>query len=206
MKFTSMFRRRKPYEAVTEEERIARYVYLLNTLPASVVERAHASAFKDLPPEKRREMFDELRPFMADDERETASDDPKLLAKLIRRAEDRRAQRANGGPAEDGGRVATDMGDPLDALDPRTILMKTGVMPIVAMNVVVSQTVASYFLVGAGALNLGYEPAWVGELVDPGPASGGHFHGGDGGGGWIDGGGGFGGFGDGGFGDGGGGG
>ena len=206
MKFTSRFRRKKPYEAVTEEERISRYVYLLNTLPASVIESAHASAFKDLPPEKRREMFDELRPFMADDERETASDDPKFLAKLMRRAEDRRKQRADGGTSDDGGRVAAEIRDPLDAIDPRDILMKTGVMPIVAMNVLVSQTVASYFLVGAGALNVGYEPAWVGALIDPGSASGGgHFYGGDAGGGWIDGGGGFGGFGDGGFGGGGGG-
>jgi hypothetical protein len=188
MKFTSRFRRKKPYEAVTEEERISRYVYLLNTLPASVVEKAHASAFKDLPPEKRREMFDELRPFMADDERETASDDPTFLAKLMRRAEDRRAQRANGGPSDDGGRVATDIGDPLDSIDPRNILMKAGVMPIVAMNVLMSQAVASYYLVGAGALNMGYEPAWVGELVDPGSAGGGA---GSFGGGWDSGGGGW---------------
>jgi hypothetical protein len=189
MKFTSRFRRKKPYEAVSEEERISRYVYLLNTLPASVVESAHASAFKDLPPEKRREMFDELRPFMADDERETASDDPKFLAKLMRRAEDRRAQRANGGPTDDGGRVTTDIGDPLDAIDPRNILTKAGIMPIVAMNVVMSQAVASYYLVGAGALNVGYEPAWVGELADPGSAGGGG--GGLFGGNWDSGGGGF---------------
>jgi hypothetical protein len=189
MKFTSRFRRKKPYEAVSEEERISRYVYLLNTLPASVVESAHASAFKDLPPEKRREMFDELRPFMADDERETASDDPTFLAKLVRRAEDRRAQRANGGPSDDGGRVATDIGDPLDSIDPRNILMKAGIMPIVAMNVVMSQAVASYFLVGAGALNVGYQPAWVGELADPGSAGGGG--GGLFGGNWDSGGGGF---------------
>lgn len=205
MRFTSRFRRKKPYEAVTEEERISRYVYLLNTLPASVIESAHASAFKDLPPEKRREMFDELRPFMADDERETASDDPKFLAKLMRRAEDRRKQRADGGTSDDSGRVATEIRDPLDAIDPRDILMKTGVMPIVAMNVLVSQTVASYFLVGAGALNAGYEPEWVGALIDPGSASGDHFHGGPG---WLDGSAGFGdgGFGGGGGGDGGGGG
>ena len=43
MKFTSRFRRKKPYEAVTEEERISRYVYLLNTLPASVVEEFPAT-------------------------------------------------------------------------------------------------------------------------------------------------------------------
>jgi len=188
MGIISRFRHKKdPYAALTDEERISRYVYLLNTLPASIVESAHATAFKDLPVEKRREMFDELRPFMAEDERETASDDPKFLATLMRRAEDRRAKRVNGRDPDDGGAVATDIGDPLDAIDPRNILMKTGVMPIVAMNVMMSQSVASYYLVGAGALNLGYEPAWVGGLVDSGSAGGG----GHGGGGWDGGGGGF---------------
>lgn len=67
MGMLSRFRRRRtPYEASTDEERIARYVYLLNTLPASVIESAHASAFADVPPERRREMFDQLRPFLAD--------------------------------------------------------------------------------------------------------------------------------------------
>jgi len=189
MGIISRFRHRKdPYAALTDEERISRYVYLLNTLPASVVESAHASAFKDLPVEKRREMFDQLRPFMAEDEHETASDDPKLLAKLVRRAEERRAKRANGRDADDGGAIATDIGDPLDAIDPRSILMKSGVMPIVAMNVIMSQAVGSYFLIGAGALNVGYEPAWVGELADPGSAGGG---GGLFGGGFDGGGGGF---------------
>ena len=87
----------RPYAALTDEERISRYVYLLNTLPASVIESAHAKAFEDLPPEQRREMFEQLRPFMSEDEREAASDDPTVLAKLVRRAEERRAQRARTG-------------------------------------------------------------------------------------------------------------
>ena len=40
MGMLSRFRRKKPYAAVTDEERIARYVYLLNTLPPQVVESA----------------------------------------------------------------------------------------------------------------------------------------------------------------------
>ncbi|HEX7346205.1 MAG TPA: hypothetical protein VF253_05400, partial [Candidatus Limnocylindrales bacterium] len=58
----SRFRRRKnPYAAASEEEQIARYVYLLNTLPASVIESAHATAFQDVPVQRRREMFEQLR-------------------------------------------------------------------------------------------------------------------------------------------------
>ena len=53
--------RRTPYAALTDEERISRYVYLLNTLPASVIESAHAKAFEDVPPERRREMFEQLQ-------------------------------------------------------------------------------------------------------------------------------------------------
>ena len=47
---------------------MSRYVYLLGSLPTSVIEKAHAQAFKDLPREKRRELFEELRPFLADGE------------------------------------------------------------------------------------------------------------------------------------------
>ncbi len=71
----SGFRRKRRVAALTDEERIGRYVYLLNTLPASVIERAHAKAFQDLPPEQRRAMFDQLRPFMSESERDAASDD-----------------------------------------------------------------------------------------------------------------------------------
>ena len=95
----ALFRRHKkrPYAALSDEERIARYVYLLNTLPASVIESAHAKAFEDVPPERRREMFEQLRPFMSETEQAAASDDPTVLARLIRRAEEHRAERKASG-------------------------------------------------------------------------------------------------------------
>nr|BFF11195.1 hypothetical protein GCM10025699_24980 [Microbacterium flavescens] len=62
MGMLSRFRRKRRYAALSDEERIGRYVYLLNTLPASVIEKAHASAFSDVPAERRREMFEQLRP------------------------------------------------------------------------------------------------------------------------------------------------
>jgi hypothetical protein len=202
----SRFRRKRRFEALTDEERISRYVYLLNTLPASVIEHAHASAFKDVPAQRRREMFEQLRPFMSDAERDTASDDPTVLAKLVRRAEERRAERAASEAA--AARTATQEGlDPRDAVDSRALLLSSGVSVVVAQNFLLAAAVTTYFSVGAGSLGLGSEPMWVDESY--GQASSGAFDGGGYGGGGDGGGfgGGFdgGGFGGGGFGDGGGG-
>lgn len=187
MGMLSRFRRRRRYEALTDEERIARYVYLLNTLPASVIESAHAAAFKDVPAQRRREMFEQLRPFMSEKEQAAASDDPTVLAKLVRRAEERRAQRAAGGGRTDGETaVATatrgDL-DPRDAVDSRDLLLTSGVALMVSQNFLMSSAVVTYFAAGGGSLAIGSEPAWVGETYDGGSAGGyGGFDGGGAGG------------------------
>jgi len=172
----SKFRRRKnPYAAASEEEQIARYVYLLNTLPASVIESAHASAFADLSAAQRREMLDRLRPFMSDAERTASADDPGLLAKLVRRAEERRAARAPGetpdAEAEASVRTATAIADP-NYVDPRAVMMQTGVMSLVAYQFLLTSSVSAYFTVGAGSLMIGDQPGWVGDAFDPGSAGG----------------------------------
>jgi hypothetical protein len=172
----SKFRRRKnPYAAASEEEQIARYVYLLTTLPASVIESAHASAFKDLSPAQRREMLEQLRPFMSDAERAAPADDPHLLAKLVRRAEDRRAARASSGSPDAGAeasvRTSTATADP-DYVDPRAVMMQTGVMSLVAYQFLLTSSVSAYFTVGAGSLMIGDQPGWVGDTFDAGSAGG----------------------------------
>ncbi|HWM17379.1 MAG TPA: hypothetical protein VNP97_12415 [Microbacterium sp.] len=209
MGILTRFRRRKnPYTAVSEEEQISRYVYLLNTLPASVIESAHASAFRDVPAARRREMFEQLRPFMSDAERDAAPDDPNVLAKLVRRAEERRAQHAaaSGGAdaaAEASVTTRTATADPDASVDPRDVMMRSGVMALVAYQFIVANSVTAYFTVGAGSLMIGDQPGWVGDMVDPGSAGidaggfGGGFDGGGsfdagGFGGGFDGGGGFG--------------
>lgn len=218
----SRFRRRKtPYRAATEEEQIARYVYLLGSLPASVIESAHASAFADVPPERRRQMFEQLRPFLAESERDAAAEDPTVIARLVRRAEEHRARRAAEADAatraaaapaatavavDDGDPRGRFDGDPRDQVDTRSMLLQVGVLTIVANQFLLSSSVAAYFTVGAGSLQLASEPGWVGETYDPGLGGfdGGGFGGGaydsggfggfDGGGfGGFDGGGGFGG-------------
>lgn len=199
MGMLSRFQRRRRVAALTDEERIGRYVYLLNTLPAPVIEGAHATAFKELPPDRRREMFEQLRPFMAESERNAASDDPSVLAKLVRRAEERRAQRE--GQTDAATRpTSVAEADPRDAVDSRRLLLDNGVAVVVAQNFLLSAAVMSYWSVGGGSLAIASEPAWVGDTYDTG--SGGGFDGGgfDGGGyGGFDGGG-FGGFDGGGFG------
>ena len=79
MALWSRRRQREPYAAVTEEERMARYVYLLATLPPTVIQRAHEAAFGRLPLERRQEMFEKLRPFMSERER-VRDPQPALLA------------------------------------------------------------------------------------------------------------------------------
>lgn len=202
MKMLRRFRRRKsPYAAASEEEQIARYVYLLNTLPASVIESAHATAFRNIPADKRREMFDSLRPFMAESERDAASDDPVVLARLLRRAEERKAQRE--GESRDAATTTATMErtpgvrDPRDDVDPLSVMTQVGLTYAIANQFILAGAVTSYFAYGAGALTLGDQPGWIGDMVDPGSAGyggGGYGGGGDYGGGYG------GGFGDGGFG------
>jgi uncharacterized membrane protein YgcG len=168
----SRFRRRKdPFAAATEEEQIARYVYLLNTLPASVIESAHATAFKKLPAAQRREMFEQLRPFMSEAERTASPEDPTVLATLMRRAEQRKAERAaaKDGPdaeAEASVRTTTATADST-YVDPRSVMMQSGAMGIVAYQFLMTSAVYSYFTFGAGSLTIGDQPGWVGDAFDP---------------------------------------
>jgi hypothetical protein len=197
MGILSRFRRRKdPYRAATEEEQISRYIYLLNTLPASVIESAHATAFRDVPVARRREMFEQLRPFMSDAESKAEPGDPYVLAKLVRRAEERRAARAadSQGPdaeAETSVRTAVATAEVDPVADARDLMLRSGVMAIVAYQFVASTSVIAYFTVGAGSLGVADQPGWVGDTFDPGGAGGvdaSGFGGADGGGGFDGGG------------------
>jgi uncharacterized membrane protein YgcG len=186
---------------------MARYVYLLNTLPASVIESAHAEAFRAMTPEKRAQMFAELRPFMAESERNATADDSIVLARLLRRAQERKEARAQAQTQTGPAATTTLTADPRDAVDPDEFMRRVGIMPFVANNFLAAAAVSVYFTSGAGSLTMDTQPGWVGETYDPGAyggsdVSGGGF-GGDGGfgggfdgggfGGGFDGGGGFGG-------------
>ncbi|MCR2816328.1 hypothetical protein [Microbacterium jiangjiandongii] len=158
---------------------MARYVYLLSTLPPTVIERAHEAAFGRLPLERRQEMFAKLRPFMSERER-VREPQPALLASVLQRL-------AVTGPSRTGTAVAErDRREGGSAGDPE----RRGIWPfddpllmtLVAGHFLTSATIVSYFSVGAGSLALASEPAWVGEIAGvPADGAGGGF-GGDGGG------------------------
>ena len=154
--------RRKP-RPVPEEEQTARYVYLLDALPSSVIERAHAAAFGELSQEQRQELLGILRPFLSDAEDAAASEDPDALARLVGRAEQRR--------------VDANEADPSDAY-PRDAIIRSGIGTIVASRFVLSGAVAKYFTAGAGSVTIDEQPPWVGELIDheSAPVDGGTMH------------------------------
>lgn len=160
--------RRDPYAAVTEEERIARYVYLLNTLPSSVIESAHAKAFADLPVQRRREMFERLRPFMVDDEKDAPPEDPTVLARLVRRAEEHRARRGSGsGDSTVSASTTVRESDARDGVDSRGVLLQSAVAGVLAHQMLTSATLVYYFGHGGGSIGIAGEPAWVGQTFDP---------------------------------------
>ena len=72
--------------AVSDEEAIRRYRYLLRTAPPEAIEQAHAEAFAQLTPDQRRQVLDQLSREVPEYER-VRSDDPTSLARMATRAE-----------------------------------------------------------------------------------------------------------------------
>ncbi len=73
-------------------------------------------------------------------------------------------------PAASVATATRESDDPRDAVDPRAMMQNTGVMTLVAYQFLLSSSVSSYFMYGAGSLALADQPAWVGETFDPGTA------------------------------------
>lgn len=153
-----IFRHEKSHHAaIPEDERLLRYVYLVETLPWGVLESAHATAFEDLSPEQRRDLFARLRPVMTEQERADGSDDPATLASIVRRADTQHAM---------ADAAATD-------IDTRAAMRDAGVLGVVTTGVLAAHSVAAYFTTGAGSLGIADEPEWVVASYDP-PAAGAH--------------------------------
>ncbi|WOQ69813.1 hypothetical protein RYJ27_00755 [Microbacterium limosum] len=172
----ALFRRRRhePYAALSEEERMSRYVYLLNTLPAEVIEKAHEAAFRELSVRERREMFDRLRPFMSVEE-QAGRPRPALMAGVLRRISG-----VNGGTTvreRDGSGTGASTGAGT-AEDPRRAfedsLQANAITAAMAQHFILSAVVVSYFAHGAGAGMLAAQPAWVSDLAATDAAGAGH--------------------------------
>jgi len=71
--------------AMTDEQALARYRYMLATAPPDDIERAHAEAFARLTPEQRRQALQDLARVVPPSE--ISGDDPASLARTATRAE-----------------------------------------------------------------------------------------------------------------------
>jgi hypothetical protein len=139
-------------KAVPPEEQLARYAYLLKTVPGGIAEKAHTSAFADLSDAQRAALLDQLRPLAPGAEGEASSGEPDLLARMVREAE------------------------------PREAMLRSSVGPTVATSFTSSEAVVGYFTSGAGSVSIDAQPPWVSDLVghDAAPVDGGtvnHFKG-----------------------------
>ncbi len=72
--------------ALTDQQAVERYRYLLRTAPPDQIEEAHAEAFAQLTPQQRQEVLVQLAAAVPSSER-PRSDDPRALARAATRAE-----------------------------------------------------------------------------------------------------------------------
>jgi hypothetical protein len=73
--------------AQTDEQALARYRYMLKTAPPEAIEQAHEEAFRQLTPEQRKLALQQLAADAPAEERSSADEDPKSLARLATRTE-----------------------------------------------------------------------------------------------------------------------
>ena len=128
--------KRRDIHDVPEHELITRYGYLLATLPHALVERIHATVFSGLSVPQCRIITDRIRPELSDAARRTISEDPALLAEMVRRTE------------------------------PHDAMTRTALAGVVARWFVRDPAVASYFSGGVGSVWIDQQPLWIQELVD----------------------------------------
>lgn len=76
-------RRGRKGDSISPEEQSARYGFLLDELPRSVIRSAHAEAFAALSPAQRRELLALVSASLAEDARDAACDEPDVLAALV---------------------------------------------------------------------------------------------------------------------------
>ena len=128
-------KRRHAHDAISAEERIARYAYVLGTVPVSVADRAYAAAFAPLSPEQREDVLSQLQAELAGVREVPASADPVEFAVLMR-----------------------------DLLL-RDAIVRTRDCDALADAFVHSPPVVAYFTSGTGSLAMDHQPPWIHELA-----------------------------------------
>ncbi|MBW9120365.1 hypothetical protein JNB63_09685 [Microbacterium trichothecenolyticum] len=141
-------KRRRTQQAITPDEQIARYAYVLGTVPASVADKAYAAAFARLSQAQREDVVGQLSAELPDAPDEAASVDPDAFAQLMR---DLLAR---------------------DAL----VRIRDGV--VVAAAFVGSPAIVAYFTTGAGSVTMDHQPPWIHQLAghETAPVDGGRTH------------------------------
>jgi hypothetical protein len=131
----SVAKAKRERQAVSEDEWIIRYGYLLSVLPQPVADRAHLAAFGGLSLTQREGLLEEIAPLLPDAWRAATSEDPEALATLMR-----------------------------DVL-PRDAMQRSGIGGEVARRFIASAPVLAYFAVGVGSVTIDQQPLWVQELI-----------------------------------------
>ncbi|GAA3200176.1 hypothetical protein [Microbacterium terregens] len=141
-------KRRHAEHAISEDERIARYAYVLGNVPASIADRAYAAAYTRLSAAQRREIVGQLRSELPVAPQEPASDDPNEFAVLMR------------------------------DLHARNALVRIPGAAIIATEFVASPPIVAYFTTGAGSVTMDQQPPWVHDLAghETAPIDGGRIH------------------------------
>ena len=135
--------------AITEDEQIGRYAYVLGNVPASVADKAYAAAFARLSAAKRQELVRDLHSQLPVAPHEPASDDPEVFAVLMR------------------------------DLSSRDALVRVSGIGTFAAEFVASPPIVAHFTTGAGSVTIDQQPLWVQELVghETAPIDAGRMHG-----------------------------
>jgi hypothetical protein len=128
-------KRRHAQQAISEDEQIARYAYVLGNVPASVADKAYAAAFSRLSTSQRQEIVGRLASQLPFAPQEAASVDPGAFAMLMR---------------------------DLRSRDAFVRLEGAGAF---AAAFVASPPIAAYFSVGAGSVTIDQQPPWLHELA-----------------------------------------
>lgn len=128
-------KRRHSQHEISEDERIARYAYVLGNVPAGVADNAYAAAFQRLPAAQREQIVSELRKQLPAGSQEAAPDDPEAFATLMRDLHARHA-----------------------------IVTVPGAAALAAAFVT-SPPIVAYFTSGAGSVSIDQQPPWLHELA-----------------------------------------
>lgn len=139
---------RHAQHGISSDEQIARYAYVLGTVPASVADKAYAAAFSHLSTEQREDILGQLSAELPDAPQGPASVDPSGFAMVMR------------------------------DLMARDALVRIRDGAVVAAAFVSSPPIVAYFTTGTGSLTMENQPPWIHQLAghDTAPVDGGRTH------------------------------